>query len=91
MSRRYGMRSGYVEAINFAEDLVTVADGSTSKTVTFDEAMENAPSVVVSTTEAGEEAYVDPSTVDETGFTVDGLTSAGENDVYYIALDESRY
>lgn len=91
MSRRYGMRSGYVEAINFSEGTVTVPDGSTSTTVSFDEPMENAPSVVVTPTESGESPFVDPATVDETGFTVDGLSSSGANDVFYIALDESRY
>jgi len=91
MARKYGFKSGYVEAINMVEGTVTVADASTSATVTFDEAMENSPTVVVSPTESGESPFVDPATVSETGFTVDGLSSAGANDVYYIAFDESRY
>jgi len=91
MARKYGMRSGYVEAVNISSGIVTVAGGSTSASVTFDEAMSNAPAVVVTPTDSGESAYVDSATVDTTGFTVDGLTSTGANDVYYVAIDESRY
>ena len=91
MARKYGFKSGYVESVNMTEGTVTVADGSTSATVAFDEAMENPPSVVVTPTEEGESPFVDPATVSETGFTVDGLSEAGANDVYYIAFDESRY
>mgnify|MGYP006276422581 CR=1 FL=1 len=91
MARKYGMKSGYVEAINIKEGTVTVADGSTSASVTFDEALENAPSVVVTPTAADESPFVDPATVDVNGFTVDGLNSAGSDDVYYVAIDESRY
>lgn len=89
MARKYGMRSGYVEALNIRSGTVTVADGSTSATVSFDEAMENPPAVVVSPTADGEAPYV--ASVTETGFTVDGLTSSGADDVYYVASDESRY
>lgn len=91
MARKYGMRSGYVESINVRSGVVTVPDASSSASVSFDEAMENAPAVVVTPGSSGEEAFVDPATVDTTGFTVDGLTSAGSNEVHYIAIDESRY
>lgn len=89
MARKYGMRSGYVEALNMKSGTVTVADGSTSASVSFDEAMENVPAVVVSPTDSGETPYVSSAT--ENGFTVDGLSSTGANDVYYVAHDESRY
>lgn len=91
MARKYGFKSGYVEAINQEAEVVTVPDDSTSLSVTFDEAMENAPVVVVTATESGESPFVDPSTVSETGFTVDGLSDTGANDVQYIAFDPSRY
>jgi len=91
MARKYGMRSGYVEAINIRSGVVTVADGSTSASVSFDEAMENSPAVVVTPTASDESPYVDNTTVDVNGFTVDGLTSSGEDIVHYIAIDESRY
>lgn len=89
MSRKYGMRSGYVEALNIRSGTVTVDDGSTSASVSFDEAMENTPAVVVTPTDSGETPYVASST--ENGFTVDGLSSSGANDVNYVAIDESRY
>jgi len=91
MANRYGFRSGYVEAVNISSGIVTVEDGSTNASVTFDDAMKNAPAVVVTPTDSGETAYVDDATVDSTGFTVDGLSSSGANDVYYMAIDESRY
>lgn len=91
MSRKYGMSSGYVEALNHKSGTVTVADGSTSASVTFDEPMDNPPAVVATPTDSGESVFIDQSTVTADGFTVDGLTSTGANDVYYVAIDESRY
>lgn len=88
MARKYGMRSGYVESINQVSGTVTV-DTGTSASVSFDEAMENPPAVVLTADTAGEDPYV--SAVTETGFTVDGLTADAGVTVHYVAIDESRY
>ena len=85
MARKYGMRSGYVEAINHAAGTVEVDGGSAS--VDFDEAMENAPAVVLTPAQDATSAYVPAGTTTETGFTVEG-----DDGVYhYVAVDESRY
>lgn len=86
----YGFRSGYVEAQNIKAGVVTVPDGQTSLAYTFDEPMQGSPAVVATPTESGESAFVDDTTVDSTGFTVDGLTSSGANDVQFIAIDSDR-
>mgnify|MGYP006928085294 CR=1 FL=1 len=91
MARKYGMRSGYVEAVNISSGTVTIPDGSSSASVTFEDSMKNAPAVNITPTASDESPYVDDATVDVNGFTVDGLTSAGEDVVHYIAIDESRY
>lgn len=88
MARKYGMRSGYVESINQRSGTVTV-DTGTSDSVSFDEAMENPPAVVLTPDTSGETPYV--SEVTETGFTVDGLTEDAGVTVHYVAIDESRY
>ena len=93
MARKYGMRSGYVEAINHVSGTVTVADGETTASVDFDEAMENPPAVVVTPAQDGANAYVPADGTETTGFTLELDAAAGENGevFHYVAIDESRY
>jgi len=92
MSRKYGMRSGYVEAINIRSGTVTIANGDTSASITFDEAMENAPAVNVTPAQAGsDDPHVPAATTEATGFTVEVGTDNGEEVFHYTAIDESRY
>lgn len=79
------MRSGYVESINIRSGTVEVTGGSTS--VSFEEAMENAPAVILTPTSAGQAGHVPAASTETTGFTAEG-----DNGVYhYVAIDESRY
>jgi len=93
MARKYGFRSGYVEAINQVSGTVTVAEGETTATVSFDEAMENAPAVVVTPAQDGANAHVPAATTETTGFTVELDAEAGaDGEVFhYVAIDDSRY
>lgn len=92
MARKYGMRSGYVEAINIRSGTVTIPSGSTSATVSFDEAMENVPAVTLTPAQAGsDDPHVPADTTYETGFTATVGTDNGEEVFHYIAVDESRY
>lgn len=74
-----------MEFTNIQAGTVTVADGDTSASVTFDKTMRNVPSVVVTPQSAESGVYV--TSKSETGFTVDGLSSSGSNDVEWIAFD----
>jgi len=92
MSRKYGMRSGYVEAVNIESGTVTVASGSTSASVSFDDAMSNAPAVNITPAQAGSgDAHVPAGMTDSTGFTVETGSDEGEEVFHYIAVDSSRY
>ncbi len=85
MARKYGFRSGYVEAVNMQSGVVEVEGGEA--TVSFDEAMENAPAVALTPTEEAQEGYVPADSVTESGFTVEGDDGA----YHYVAMDDSRY
>lgn len=92
MARKYGMKSGYVEALNIKSGTVTVASGDANASVTFDESMENAPAVQITPAQAGTgDAYVPAADTTASGFTVEGVTDADEEVYHYIAIDESRY
>jgi len=92
MARKYGMRSGYVESINVRSGTITIPSGSTSASLDFDEAMENAPAVNVTPAQAGsDDPHVPAASTSTTGFTVQVGTNNGEEVFHYIAIDESRY
>lgn len=92
MSRKYGMRSGYGEFLNIRSGTVTVASGQTSASVSFEEAMENTPAVVITPAQSGSgDAYVPSANADASGFTVETGSDEGEEVFHYVAIDESRY
>lgn len=86
MARKFGWNSGYMEALNLQGGTISFTSGQTTASVTFDDAMDNSPAVVLTNSE-DDLMFID--TRSSTSFTAKRGSTGGAVTVSWIAFDDN--